>query len=101
MNYVTSLQIYVRDNSYFDNYDLVKYSIYRPFRDREDIKKILEKIEKGDGISEDEKEILVRSFRKGGLDYDMKGYGFTINLSDVDNIKNLNLFDIWYFTFKN
>jgi hypothetical protein len=95
------LQIYVRDNDYFRNYELVKYSIYKPFREREEIKKILDKIEKDEGIIEEEKEILVRSFRKGGLDYDMKGYGFTINLSYVDNIKNLNLFDIWYFTFKN
>ncbi len=44
MNYRTSLQIYVRDNKYFENYDLVYRSIYPPFRDREDIVGILKKI---------------------------------------------------------
>ena len=46
MNYRTALQIYVRDNSYFKNYQLVYYSVYKPFREREDIKAILEKVKK-------------------------------------------------------
>ena len=69
MNYVTALQIFVRDNSYFKNYDLVYSNIYKPFRDREDIKKILEKVKKQEEISEEEKAKLVRVFRKGSLDY--------------------------------
>ena len=69
MNYRTSLQIFVRDNSYFKNYDLVYSNIYKPFRDREDIKKILEKVKKQEEISEEEKAKLVRVFRKGSLDY--------------------------------
>ena len=104
MNYVTSLQIYVRDNSYFENYDLVKYSIYRPFRDREDIKKILNKIEKEQEISEDEKILLVRSFRKG-ITYEMKGIFnqanykriisdfYDKNLLKID-IENIEYFDL-------
>ena len=69
MNYGTALQIFVRDNSYFKNYDLVYSNIYKPFRDREDIKKILEKVKKQEEISEEEKAKLVRVFRKGSLDY--------------------------------
>ena len=74
MNYGTALQIYVRDNSYFKNYKLVYYSIYKPFRDREDIKKILEKVKKQEEISEEEKAKLVRVFRKGSLDYRIEKY---------------------------
>ena len=96
MNYVTSLQIYVRDNSYFENYDLVKYSIYRPFREREDIKKILDKIEKEQEISEDEKIVLVRSFRKGGLDYENAkinhfGLRFKEKIENPINMENLRI----------
>ncbi len=69
MNYVTALQIYVRDNSFFKNYELVYYSVYKPFREREDIKKILEKVKKQEELSEEEKVKLVRVFRKGSLDY--------------------------------
>jgi hypothetical protein len=65
MNYVTSLQIYVRDNSYFENYELVKSSIYKPFRDKAEIKEILAKISVGKKINENQKRILVRNFRKG------------------------------------
>ena len=74
MNYVTALQIYVRDNSYFKNYDLVYSNIYKPFRDREDIKDILEKVKKQEEISEEEKAKLVRVFRKGSLDYRIEKY---------------------------
>ena len=74
MNYVTALQIYVRDNSFFKNYELVYYSVYKPFREREDIKKILEKVKKQEELSEEEKVKLVRVFRKGDLDYRIENY---------------------------
>ncbi len=74
MNYGTSLQIYVRDNSFFKNYELVYYSVYKPFREREDIKKILEKVKKQEELSEEEKVKLVRVFRKGDLDYRIENY---------------------------
>ena len=74
MNYVTALQIFVRDNSYFKNYDLVYSNIYKPFRDREDIKDILEKVKKQEEISEEEKAKLVKVFRKGDLDYRIENY---------------------------
>ncbi len=69
MNYRTALQIYVRDNSYFKNYNLVYYSVYKPFRTREDIKTILEKVKKKEELSEEEKVKLVKVFRKGSLNY--------------------------------
>ena len=47
INLKTYLQIYIRDNTFFENYNLVAYQVYPPFRDREDIKIILEKINNG------------------------------------------------------
>ncbi len=86
MNYRTALQIFVRDNSYFKNYDLVYSNIYKPFRDREDIKKILEKVKKQEEISEEEKIKLVRAFRKGSLDYRIEKYKkFAISFSDKED----------------
>ncbi len=38
INLKTYLQIYIRDNSFFENYNLVAYQVYPPFRNREDIK---------------------------------------------------------------
>lgn len=70
MNYRSALQVYVRDDKYFKDYDLVYGSIYKPFRTREDIVKILKKIKNKETIKEEEKISLVRVFRKGGLDYE-------------------------------
>lgn len=64
INLKTYLQIYIRDNSFFNDYSLVKYQVYPPFRKREDIKKILEKIKSKKEISEDEKIALVNVFHK-------------------------------------
>lgn len=74
MNYVTALQIFVRDNSYFKNYGLIYSKIYPPFREREDIKVILEKIKKQEELSEEEKVKIVRVFRKASLDYSVESY---------------------------
>jgi len=76
MNYVTALQVYVRDNKYFEDYNLVYYSIYKPFRTREDIVQILNKIKAKEKISEEDKVALVRVFNKGGLDFDKSYYAF-------------------------
>lgn len=70
MNYTTALQVYVRDNKYFEDYNLVYYSIYKPFRERNDIKTILGKIKNKEKLNEGEKVGLVRVFNKGGLDYE-------------------------------
>lgn len=70
MNYVTGISVYVRDGKYFEDYNLVYYSIYKPFREREDIQKILGKIKKKEKITEEEKEELLRVFVKGSLNYE-------------------------------
>ena len=64
INLVTYLQVYIRDNSFFEDYNLVAYQVYPPFREREDIKKILEKIKAKEEISKDEKIALVNVFYK-------------------------------------
>ncbi len=64
INLKTYLQVYIRDNSFFEEYNLVAYQVYPPFREREDIKKILEKIKAKEKISKEEKIALVNVFYK-------------------------------------
>ena len=64
MNILTYLQVYIRDNTFFENYNLVAYQVYPPFREREDIKRILEKIKSGKKITETEKIALTNVFYK-------------------------------------
>ena len=64
INLKTYLQIYIRDNTFFENYNLVAYQVYPPFREREDIKRILEKIKSGKKITEQEKIALTNVFYK-------------------------------------
>ena len=64
MNILTYLQVYIRDNTFFENYNLVAYQVYPPFREREDIKRILEKIKSGKKITEQEKIALTNVFYK-------------------------------------
>ncbi len=92
MNYVTSLQIYVRDNSFFENYNLVYQSISPPFRGGEDIKTILNKIQNKEKINEDEKIKLCEVFYKGGLDFDISPYRKCfIDLSEIKSNEELTL----------
>lgn len=104
MNYRTALQIYVRDNKFFEDYNLVRESISPPFVEMEDIKKILEKIKNKEKINEEEKVKLCEVFYKGGLDFEKchyKKYGvmfdrnfeFPITLEKIhyeSEIKNNN-----------
>ena len=64
INLKTYLQVYIRDNTFFENYNLVAYQVYPPFRERKDIKKILEKIKSGKKITEQEKIVLTNVFYK-------------------------------------
>ena len=75
INLVTYLQVYIRDNSFFEDYNLVAYQVYPPFREREDIKKILEKIKAKEKISKDEKIALVNVF--------YKGFNFKMRYTDI------------------
>ena len=76
INLKTYLQIYIRDNSFFENYNLAAYQVYPPFRNREDIKIILDKIRNKEKISEKEKITLVNVF--------YKHIGFNVRYTDID-----------------
>ena len=78
INLVTYLQVYIRDNSFFEDYNLVAYQVYPPFREREDIKKILEKIKSKEEISKDEKIALVNVFYKN-FNYKMRNTDIKLN----------------------
>ena len=80
INLKTYLQVYIRDNSFFEDYNLVAYQVYPPFREREDIKKILEKIKAKEEISKDEKIALVNVFYKN-FNYKMRNTSLNINFS--------------------
>ena len=83
MNLATYLQVYIRDNTFFEDYNLVAYQVYPPFREREDIKKILEKIKSKEEISKDEKIALVNVFYKN-FNYKMRYTDIFIWFSDVE-----------------
>ena len=83
MNLATYLQVYIRDNTFFEDYNLVAYQVYPPFREREDIKKILEKIKAKEEISKDEKIALVNVFYKN-FNYKMRYTDIFIWFSDVE-----------------
>ena len=78
INLRTYLQIYIRDNSFFENYNLAAYQVYPPFRNREDIKIILNKIKNKEKISETEKITLVNMFYKD-IGFNMKYTDIKIN----------------------
>ena len=83
INLKTYLQVYIRDNTFFEDYNLVAYQVYPPFREREDIKKILEKIKTKEEISKDEKIALVNVFYKN-FNYKMRYTDIFIWFSDVE-----------------
>ena len=58
------LQIFVRDESFFEDYKLVKESIFPDFLRKNEVKEILKKIKRGTEISEEEKQILIDNFWK-------------------------------------
>ena len=81
MNLATYLQVYIRDNTFFEDYNLVAYQVYPPFREREDIKKILEKIKAKEEISKDEKIALVNVFYKE-IGFNSRYQKFSSNFRD-------------------
>lgn len=74
MNYVTALQVYVRDDKYFEDINLIYPYTFTPFDEREDIKAIINKIENNEKLNEEEKISLIKVFNKGGLDYEKCHY---------------------------
>ena len=82
INLKTYLQVYIRDNTFFENYNLAAYQVYPPFREREDIKKILEKIKNGEKITEQEKIALTNVFYKN-FTYNMRYTDIYMWFSDI------------------
>ena len=58
MNIKTTLYIYVRNDSFFDNYEFVEESLFKPFRNKKEIKDILVKIKDSQKITEEENAIF-------------------------------------------
>ena len=58
MNIKTTLYIYVRNDSFFDNYEFVEESLFKPFRNKD----ILVKIKDSQKITEEEKITLINNF---------------------------------------
>ena len=67
LNVTTSLQIFIRDESYLEDYEKIESTIAPGFREDKEIKEILEKIKKKERISEEEKlkllSVMYRYFR--------------------------------------
>lgn len=86
MNLCTYLQVYVRDSKYLNDYNLVKFSVYSPFLQRDDIQEILKKLKKKEKLSYEDEKTLVYSFRKTNLDYfNCHFKKFTIWMKDKEN----------------
>ena len=83
INLKTYLQVYIRDNSFFEDYELVFYQVYPPFREKEEIKKILEKIKSKEKISQEEKVALVKVFYKD-FTFNMKYTDICIWFIDIE-----------------
>ena len=80
INLKTYLQVYIRENEFFEDYNLVAYQVYPPFRNREDIKKILEKIRNKQKITEQEKIALTKVFYKS-FTYNMRNTDIYVNFT--------------------
>ena len=55
LNVTTSLQIFIRDESYLEDYEKIESTIAPGFREDKEIKEILEKVKKKERINEEEK----------------------------------------------
>lgn len=62
MNIKTTLYIYIRNDRFFNNYEFVEESLFKPFKNKEEIKNILVKIKDNKKIAEEEKIILINNF---------------------------------------
>ena len=62
MNIKTSLQVYFRDKSFFKNYEIVNNCVFKPLRNKAEVKNVLEKIKNNEDITEKEEIILINNF---------------------------------------
>ena len=59
LNIATSLNFYIKDDRFFENYESLKYQIFPHFREEKDIKKILNKVKTKEKLSSDDKTSLI------------------------------------------
>ncbi|MGN0942419.1 hypothetical protein, partial [Fusobacterium varium] len=62
MNIKTALFVYVRNDSFFNNYEFVEESLFKPFKNKEEVKNILAKIKDNKKLTEEEKITLIHNF---------------------------------------
>ena len=62
LNIKTALFVYMRNDSFFNNYNFVEESLFKPFKNKEEIKDILMKIKDNQKITEEEKITLINNF---------------------------------------
>ncbi|WP_462424829.1 hypothetical protein ABF215_10985 [Fusobacterium sp. THCT13E1] len=62
LNIKTALFVYMRNDSFFNNYKFVEESVFKPFKNKEEIKDILMKIKDNQKITEEEKIVLINNF---------------------------------------
>ena len=84
MNIKTSLQIYFRDKSYFKNYEIVNNSVFEPFRKKEEVAIILEKIKNNEEITGEEELILINNFYNNMSNYgNVKDFTFQFKRNEL------------------
>ena len=92
MNIKTTLYIYVRNNNFFNNYEFVLESLFKPFQNKKEIKNILMKIKDNQRIAEEEKIILINNFYseipdRGNMKEININFGYNEKLLEYENQK--------------
>lgn len=68
MNIKSALNVEIRDDKVFENYNLIRKNIAPMFMDNLQVKEICEKIKRKEKLSNEEKQELIYAFYKGGFD---------------------------------
>ena len=86
MNIKTSLQVYFRDKSFFKNYEIVNNCVFKPFRNKAEVKNVLEKIKNNEDITEKEEIILINNFYRSLPNYDnVKDFTFQFKRNTLED----------------
>lgn len=86
MNIKTSLQVYFRDKSFFKNYEIVNNCVFKPFRNKTEVKNVLEKIKNNEDITEKEEIILINNFYRSLPNYDnVKDFTFQFKRNTLED----------------
>lgn len=96
MNIKSALNVEIRDDKVFENYNLIRENIAPMFIDNPQVKELCEKIKRKEKLNNEEKQELIYAFYKGGFnDYEISSmiiylFYFTFEENfpiDVKNIK--------------